>query len=93
MEFVSPLIALPLIDRNFSNRPVWVTWCNIFLTCTFAIGGGIAQKAAWTAENESWQKAVLALQLIGAIPAIVVSSYLYAWATELYPTPGIVLEQ
>lgn len=57
------------------------------LIITFAVGGIVAQKAFLNPENDAFRQGVLALQLIGAVPAVIVASYLWAWATELYPTP------
>jgi len=86
IEFCAPLICIPIIDRSFANRSRWCSAGFGALVIIFALGGGISQ-GAFETQNSNWDKGVLALQLIGAVAAVIVASFLYTWATELYPTP------
>ena len=87
IEFCGPLLTLPIINQWFSNRSHWCTGTFLVVTVVFGINCGITQKASGMGDDSAWHKAVLALQLIGALPAVIVSAFLFAWSTELYPTP------
>jgi len=86
IEFCAPLICMPIINRSFANRSLWCSACFAAMVLTFSLGAGISQ-GAFDTQDSKWDIAVFVLQLIGAIPAVMVSSFLWTWATELYPTP------
>ena len=68
IEFCSPIITLPIINRRCSNRPIWCTICFGLLVLIFSVGGGMAEIAYLNPESDNYRKGILALQLIGAIP-------------------------